>query len=155
MVSRFPPIPNFRFPPSEKRNDPWQYDYARVPFRLCQVTLEFDYLENGSPFVQMDTYVQTLNSKTWQGRGKRYWFCEGFSARLDSPIPTNLGTIGQDAQKNVITGKSGKVLFDWIVTRRFSLLAPPPKGLGWDPILIYVDRGQDANTVHNVSITQS
>jgi len=122
------------YPPVAKGGDPdIQYDYAEVPIRVCEVSLEIDYFEKGSPFEQMAKYINTVNSKTWQKREARRWFQDGFRARIDSAISTNNSVDGD----GVVTGDDA--VFDFIVTRRFLLLPPPPLG-SWDPMLIFIDR---------------
>lgn len=126
--------------PSPTKNNGWDYDYGEVPMVLPMVRYEVVYLENVSPLQNIDLYQARLNQKAWMGASAREWFCESIMGQVDSPIPTNLGKLGNPA---VVTGKDAE--FNWVTTYTFMRNKKPNPGgsggasPGWDPLVLFTD----------------
>jgi hypothetical protein len=126
--------------PTKPGQGGYAYDFAPdVPMPLPQGTLEIVYLEKESPDAKIEKYVRRLNSKKWQNREPREWFCEAITAQIESPIATNMADL---ADQQVVRGAAK---FDWVTTYRFVRRKKPTlegdkiEGIGWDPLLVFRD----------------
>ena len=128
------------------------YEYNKVEGQNAagETSLEFDYLNDQARgkgwFSRLDRFKRKLNSKPWNGGKAREWFFEGTTMRVESAIPTNLGTLGNPSY---IGRRTPAPEFIWVTTYRF-VRRPYPvfvkgrpdltvPGQGWDQLYFFRD----------------
>lgn len=119
--------------PDPKPKNGYDYDYGEVPFVLNETAYEVVYLEDESPWEKIKTFKRRINSRPWNGGEQGEWFCEDILGQIDSPIPRNMGQLGNPP---IVKGKNA--LFNWVVTYRFRH-RPAGKGNDWNPLVLFTD----------------
>jgi hypothetical protein len=132
-----PPPPN----PQDFGKTGWEYELSDAPFFEPLTTYEVVYMEDDFHFGVIKKYRRRTNSRPWNGGAVGEWFCEGITARIDSPIPTNLAQA--PLQDGVVTGRGSQ--FIWEVSYSFRFAENYGRsgdkavvgGPGWKPLLLF------------------